>query len=98
MSRQMDALIHATETDRPHSEWEPLFAKRTSPLVFYYGHAVVRINLLRRHEVPTILKMAKLANPLDTQDSIAECIGYQLNDHMQKILLGIPGATGQPPA
>ncbi|MPV64305.1 hypothetical protein [Burkholderia sp. BE17] len=98
LGTQMDELIAAVETGRPASEWEPLFAHRASPLVFYFGQAVVRLHLPNGNEVPTILKMAKLANPLDREDSVGQTIAYELNEQMQRILLGIPGAPGQLPA
>lgn len=98
LQAQIDTLIAVTETDRPSSDWEPLFANRTAPLVFYFAQAVVRLRLPEGREVPTILKMAKLGNPLGRQDQIAEFIAHQLNEGMQNILRGIPGAPGQAPA
>ncbi|MBX3711861.1 MAG: hypothetical protein KF800_07870 [Lysobacter sp.] len=95
---QMDALITAAERDRPTYEWEPLFARRVSPLVFYYAHAVVRVRLPDGRETPTILKMAKLANPLGRSDDVAEYIAIHLNDRMQRILRGIPGGPNQVPS
>ena len=97
LQMQIDDLIAATEIDRPRTDWESLFANRTSPLVFYFAQAVIRLRLPDGQEVPTILKLAKLANPLDRQDPIAESIAQYLNEGMQKILLGIPGAPGQAP-
>ncbi|MCW0366608.1 hypothetical protein NB699_001591 [Xanthomonas sacchari] len=101
---QIDTLITAAEKDRPADEWEPLFAGRVSPLVFYFAHAVVRLRLPGGLEVPTILKMAKIANPLGRSDEVGECIALKLNHWMQQILRGIPGtpstydAPGQAPA
>ena len=98
LGRQMDELIAAVETGRPTSDWEPLFAHRAAPLVFYFAQAVIRLRLPDGKDVPTILKMAKLANPLGRQDPVAQTIALQLNEGMQTILRGIPGATGQMPA
>lgn len=95
---QIESLILATETDRPTSDWEPLFANRTSPLVFYFAQTVVRLRLSEDKEVPTILKMSKLANPLCRQDPVASSIAWQLNHGMQTILLGIPGEINRAPA
>jgi hypothetical protein len=98
LGRQMDELIAAVETGRPASDWEPLFAHRAAPLVFYFAQAVIRLRLPDGKDVPTILKMAKLATPLGRQDPVAQTIALQLNEGMQTILRGIPGAPGQVPA
>lgn len=98
LGMQMDELIAAVETGRPDSDWEPLFAHRAAPLVFYFAQAVIRLRLPDGKDVPTILKMAKLANPLGRQDPVAQTIALQLNEGMQTILRGIPGAPGQVPA
>lgn len=98
LGMQMDELIAMVENGRPASDWEPLFAHRAAPLVFYFVQAVVRLRLLDGREVPTILKMAKLGNPLDQQDPVAQSIAFQINEGMQTILRGIPGALGRMPA
>ncbi|RMA61374.1 hypothetical protein C8C96_2402 [Acidovorax sp. 100] len=98
LGTQMDALIAAAEKDRPADEWEPLFARRVSPLVFYFAHVVVRVRLSDGREPPTILKMAKLANPLGRSDEVAHFIASHLNHWMQQILRGIPGAPNQAPS
>lgn len=95
---QINTLMEAAETDRPLSDWEPLFAKRTAPMVLYFAQAVVKLHLADGQEVPTILKMMKLANPLGRQDHIAQSIAHQLNEFMQNVLRGIPGGPGQAPA
>ena len=94
---QIDDIIAAVDTDRSRSDWGPLFENRTSPCVFYYAQAVVRLRNIAGKKVPTILKIAKLENPVSHQDSIAEHIALHLNDGMQKILKGIPGVDGQFP-
>jgi len=94
---QIDAIINAAEADRPLSDWEPLFSSRTAPLVFFFAQAVVRLRLPGFNEVPTVLKIAKLANPLGRQDPMAESIGTHLNHFMQSIHLGIAGTLDQMP-
>lgn len=98
LDNQMANLIAAANTQRSSSDWELLFANRTSPIVFYFAHAVVKICLPNGQEVPTILKISKLANPLDLKDDIAVSIVYNLNEGMQNILLGIPGDFERAPA
>lgn len=98
LQAQVDALIHAAEADRPLTDWMPVFERRTSPLVLYFAQTVVRLRLQNGSEIPTILKIAKVANPLSRQDPIAAHIAVQLNHWMQKILRGIPGADQQFPS
>lgn len=95
--KQIDAIINATQAARPHSDWGPLFANRASPSVFFYAQAVIRLRMAAGKEVPTILKVAKLVNPLSCKDPTAEIIAQHLNEGMQKILRGIPGTLGQMP-
>lgn len=97
LQSQMNSLIQATEADRPLSDWELLFGSRTSPLVFYFAHAVVKLRLPGNQEVPTILKLSTLANPLRRDDILALSIANQLNHWMQTILQGIPGEVNQEP-
>ncbi|HOZ05337.1 MAG TPA: hypothetical protein PLS60_08105, partial [Arenimonas sp.] len=95
---RMRALIDSSETDRLLSDWEAVFAKRTSPLVFFYCQAVVRLRPPGGQDVAMILKVAEVFNPLGREDDMAKHIAYYLNHFMQVILDGVPGAPGQAPS
>lgn len=98
LEAQMDSRIEACQESRDESDWDAVFIGRTSPLVMFLAHAVMRLRLPHGVEVPTILKICKMVSPLRRQDNEAYWIADWLNHYMQSILRGLPGTPSQEPS
>jgi hypothetical protein len=97
LTEQIRGLAEAARADRPLSEWEEVFTRKTSPIVLYMGHAVVRIAIQDNQEIPTVLKVLNVDHPTDRRDPEAESVAWLLNHYMQSITRGHPGRDGKQP-
>jgi hypothetical protein len=97
LKKRIRELADASRANRPVSDWESTLSGRTSPIVLYMGHAVVRVDISGHDEVPTVIKMLYVDNPTETSDDEAESIAGYLNEYMQYITKGIPGSDGRNP-
>lgn len=95
--KQVHDLAQAASTRRPESEWTDVLSGKTSPVVLFMGHAVVRVATQVHHETPTVLKILLRHNPTLESDDEAESIAWHLNDYMQRITKGVPGSNGRHP-
>jgi hypothetical protein len=93
LKERIRTFADAASDKRPSSEWECVLSNKTSPVVLYMGHAVVRISGPGNIEVPTVIKVLYLDKPTETSDEEAESIAWYLNDYMQRITKGNPGTA-----
>jgi hypothetical protein len=97
LTGQIRGLAQAAGADRPLSEWQEVFSGRTSSIVLYMGHAVVRIATQDNEEIPTVLKVLVVDHPTQCCDAEAESVAWRLNHYMQSITKGHPGHGGKQP-
>ncbi|HHQ6578268.1 TPA: hypothetical protein ACSTJ2_000194 [Serratia fonticola] len=95
---QITNIMSLAEKDRPEEEWTSLFSNKTSPLILYYAHAVVKLKSSIGKEKPIILKIMKWTNPTKNPDPVALDIAWYLNHYMQIIVEGTPGSNGTLPS
>lgn len=98
LRQQIVALISKANEQRPASDWIEALSGRTSPVVLYVGHAVVRVVPADSSPVSTIVKMMVTDQPSGQPDQIGIMLAEHLNHFMQSINRGVPGAFGVAPA
>jgi hypothetical protein len=95
---QIMELILKAEKDRPQSDWDELFVGKAVRPILFLGQSVVRLSTSPGGpHTPVALKMLIAHAAHGTPDSTGWAIAHFMNEYMQQILLGKPGAPGQQP-
>lgn len=96
LKNQVAALIAAVDHNRPTEEWQTVFSGRVVSPVLFLAQTVVLLHTSAGTNTPTALKMLVCHDPLP-MDPVAHSLANNMNELMQRILLGMPGAQGQLP-
>lgn len=96
---QIESLANLPKLDRLIDDWNCIFEdNKTSPVVLYMGHAVVKIKDCEHgSHIPMVMKMLYADLPTTKNDDVAMNIAENLNHYMQIILNGIPGNADYQP-
>lgn len=93
---QVVALTAAVDHNRPADEWRAVFSGRVVSPVLFLAQTVVLLHTAAGTNTPTALKMLICHDPCP-MDPVAHGLAKHMNELMQRILLGMPGAQGQLP-
>lgn len=96
LKSQVLALTASVDHNRPAEEWQAVFSGRVVSPVLFLAQTVVLLRTSAGTNIPTALKMLVCHDP-HPMDPVAHGLANHMNELMQRILLGMPGAQGQLP-
>ena len=97
LSLQLQRLADSANDSRHQSEWDDLFKSKVVRPVIFMGQSLVNLPTAIHTHTPTPLKMLLAYDAQGSVDPVGNRLAYEMNNHMQLILNGIPGSVGQQP-
>lgn len=97
LSAQLQDLIARAEKDRPQAEWDDLFKGKVHRPVLFMGQSLVCVPTEASSRTPTALKALIAYGANGVLDPVARDLATGLNEYMQTIALGLPGAQNRQP-
>jgi hypothetical protein len=98
LSEELSFLADQANANRSAADWDAVLSGKAVRPVVFLGQTVVRLPTAASADTPTPLKMMQLFDAGGELNDTAASLVFHMNEHMQRILRGVPGAPGIEPS